>query len=190
MITQAPIGSIIMFADGAGTLTPQYGGSVDLFPKSFTNGVIIQASSSLQVNGYLKDKVVQHQYTRITGSATHTATYMQTERQWDVTGSYICYAGSAGHTINLAAPNPSTNDGLLFHIYRTSDNLGTSLLINAPAGIFGNVFDESGVPLQINSTAVQAYRASGTVYSYPSIELIWNSSISKWFIKSVTGIWT
>ena len=196
MLTQAPIGSIIMLADGAGSATPQYGGSYELFAKVFTNGVIIQPSSSLiiqpsasliiqtgsslNVNGYLTDKVVQHRYTVIGNSAPST-TYIQTQQQWNVTGSYVLYTGTSGHTIYIAPPDVNQT-GLTFNLQRYGGTTGTTLRIDSsPDYIYGNIngFDQG-------ATGIQVTKATGNDYS--SIELVWINDIDAWLVKSHTGL--
>ncbi len=184
MITQLPVGSIVMFADGAGTLLPQYAGSIDVFEKVFANGVMIQPSSSLHVNGLLEDKVVKHQiYSRTSTTADLVELNLTTEAQWYATGSYIFInGGNVAGSVTLYIGNPWNTPGLTLSIQKITppNTSGNYLTIRTPL-LSGRKIYLPGYP------AYDVIWNDNTDYN-SSIELI--SDSTHWYTKSITGTWT
>jgi hypothetical protein len=165
-IYNAPQGALLMFLDGAGTNNPQIAGSIDIFKRVILNEILIQPSASLTINGYLKDKLVQHQYTNVTTPATSSLT---TQAQWNVTGSYMCISGDINHHVVLGAPESML--GRAFNVFKSETASTKELSIYSVAGI-------------------NEYNTWKSTSPYAAIEVIWHQVSSKWIIKSSMGTWT
>ena len=190
MLTEAPIGSIIMLADVAGSATPQDGGSYELFAKTFTNGVIIQPSSSLHVNGLLEDKAVKHQVHIINiPGATPTTYNLTTQAQWYSTGSYVLFKESTSFpggygNVQLYIHNPWETPGLTITIQKIG--ISTSWLADVIVKS-DTINPASRIYTTSNDTGYTSITSSTAVVN-TSIELI--SDGTNWYTKSSHGSWS
>jgi hypothetical protein len=179
-----------MLADGAGSATPQYGGSYELFAKTFTNGVIIQTSSSLHVNGLLEDKAVKHQVHVINiPGATPTTYDLKTKSQWYSTGSYVLFKQSTSFpggygNVQLDIHNPWETPGLTITIQK----IGTSTSWLADVIVRSDTINPAS--LIYTSASSNGFTEITSAYdSYnTSIELI--SDGANWYTKSSHGSWS
>jgi hypothetical protein len=188
MINQAPVGSLMMFSDGAGNSTPQIAGSVDIFPRSFLYGAVIQVSSSLHVNGLLEDKAVKHQtYVINIPGATPTTYNLTTQAQWYSTGSYVLFkestsAGIGNVTLNIH--NAWTTPGLSITIQK----IGRSDTFKSDVSVVSNTINgTSRIYTSTNDTGFTTITSPYTSYN-TSIELI--SDGTNWYTKNSHGSWT
>jgi len=165
-IYNAPQGALLMFLDGAGTNNPQIAGSIDIFKRVILNEILIQPSASLTINGYLKDKLVQHQYTNVTTPATSSLT---TQAQWNATGSYLCISDDINHHVVLGAPESML--GRTFNVFKS--DLATTKELSI-----------------YSATGINEYNTWKSTSSYAAIELVWHHLSNKWVIKSSMGTWT